>query len=183
MSLIKQVMFIKSKSSLIILTIATIFLVGCNSNNVAIEIDNPSNNFSLDAVHGVTPSLVIEKNSWPTKILLNSDDRNVARKIDVEEREECYKKHSYGFETYSGDFITKSSQKLNRLSYPEKGSNSLFVVDEYGYTLSNGNCLTFSYTAIVENALSSNGEYDDSVYSDELSIASEIMSSLKVPNE
>ena len=111
------------------------------------------------------------------------NEQNITRKIDIEEREQCYKKHPFGFETYSGEFTTKNGQKLNRLSYPEKGADSLFVIDEYGFNLDNNQCLTFSYSAVITDALSSTGEYDEKVYSNELDIAAEIMNTLTTPNK
>ena len=65
------------------------------------------------------------------------------------------------------------------MSYPESGNDSLFVADEYGYTLNNGRCLTFTYVAVVKGALS-NGSPDKDIYSKELGVAAEIMSTLTV---
>lgn len=181
MSLSKAAMSTKSKSALALSILIAIFLVGCTSKNITVTTDDKSDSFTLATIHGVPSDTNIEMNSWPKEITLKSDEQNITRKIDIEERNECYKKHPFDFETYSGDFTTKSGQKLNRLSYPEKGADSLFVVDEYGYTLDNGRCLTFSYNAVIADALSSTGEYDESVYSNELDIAAEIMSTLTVP--
>lgn len=181
-SLTKVAMSIKSKSALVLVILTAIFLAGCTSKNVTVTTDNKPSNFTLAAVHGVPSNTSIEMNSWPKKIILKSDEQNITRKIDIEEREQCYTVHPFGFETYSGDFTTKSGQKLNRLSYPEQ-DDSLFVIDEYGFTLDNGHCLTFSYGAVITDAISSTKEYDKAVYSNELDIAAEIMSTLTVPNK
>jgi hypothetical protein len=138
-------MSIKSKSALILFALTATFLIGCTSKNVTVTTDNQSSDFTLAAVHGVPSNTNIEINSWPKEITLKSGEPNITRKIAIEELEDCYTKHPFGFETYSGDFVTKNGQKLSRMSYPEKIADSqLFVGDEYGFNLDNGHCLTFS---------------------------------------
>ncbi len=173
-------MIAKSKSlPTLILSIAIIFLVGCTSNVKPVE-KSASETFSLSAINGVPKDTNITLDSLPKEIPLTSNDSNTTRKIDVSIREKCYTEHPFGFETYSGEFFTQNNDKLNRLSYPEHGSDSLFVVDEYGYVLSNDSCLTFSYNAAVKGAISGES-YDKTIYSKELEKAAEIMKTLTIP--
>jgi hypothetical protein len=166
----------KNKSFLVIITLATIFLIGCAPKDVKQTTDN----ISLAEIKGVSQNTNIDLDYLPTEIALNSENENITRKIVITERDKCSEQHPFGFETYLGEFTTINNEQLKRLSYPEIGDDLLFIVDEYGYLLDNGKCLTFSYNATVSEAII-NGEYNKNIYFKELDIAAQIMSTLTLP--